>query len=144
MHKLAYVNELFEIETRLTSSKNEITIDSILQSGIRRGHSPQKERRNFDRDNDIQAQLTINGTSHKILDMSSTGLSIEKKTLCKTQNRTGIEIKGQIEYRKNGRWFAQKAIFVIASTPSEDVIRLQTVLLLGKAEPHVSTTRWRV
>jgi len=129
MNKPVHVNDLFEIQT-FGSCRNE-TKDSILTSRISRGHSPQKERRNFDRETDIQAQLTINGTSHKILDMSSTGLSIEKTTLSKTQNRTGIEIRGQIEYPKDGRWFAQKAIFIIASIPSEDVIRLQTVLLLG-------------
>lgn len=142
MNKPVHVNDVFEILT-VGSSRNETT-ESIFSSRISRGHSQQKERRSFDRDTDIQAQLIINGTVHKILDMSSTGLSIEKTTITKTQNRRGSEIIGQIEYRKNGQWFTQKAIFVIASTPSEDVIRLQTVLLLGKAEPHMTTKKWWV
>lgn len=142
MNNPVHVNDVFEILT-VGSSRNETT-EFIFSSRISRGHSQQKERRNFDRENDIEAQLTINGTTHKILEMSSTGLSIEKTTLSKTQNRRASEIKGLIEYRKNGRWFAQKAIFVIASMPSEDVIRLQTVLLLGKAGPYVATTKWRV
>lgn len=142
MNNPVHVNDVFEILT-VGSSRNETT-EFIFSSRISRGHSQQKERRNFDRENDIEAQLTINGTTHKILEMSSTGLSIEKTTLSKTQNRRASEIKGLIEYRKNGRWFAQKAIFVIASMRSEDVIRLQTVLLLGKAGPHVATTKWRV
>lgn len=125
MNKSLHVNDVFEILT-VGSNRNETT-ESIFSSRISRGHAQQKERRSFDRDNEIEAQLTINGTAHKILDMSSTGLSIEKTTLSKTQNRRGSEIKGLIEYRKNGRWLAQKAIMVVASSPAEDVVRLQIV-----------------